>query len=65
MYFKEEITMNATMHLPIPSAVGSLEAYVHTVNRFPVLSGEKEHALATRFKTENDLDAAQKNKKNR
>lgn len=50
--------MNATMHLPIPSAVGSLEAYIQTVNRFPVLSVERELALATRFKTENDLDAA-------
>jgi RNA polymerase sigma-32 factor len=50
--------MNATMHLPIPSAVGSLEAYIQTVNRFPVLSEERELALATRFKTENDLDAA-------
>jgi RNA polymerase sigma-32 factor len=50
--------MNATMHLPIPSAVGSWEAYIQTVNRFPVLSEERELALATRFKTVNDLDAA-------
>lgn len=50
--------MNATMRLPIPSAVGSLEAYIQTVNRFPVLSVERELALATRFKAENDLDAA-------
>jgi len=50
--------MNTTMNLPIPTAVGSLEAYVQTVNRFPVLSEEREYALATRFKTENDLDAA-------
>jgi RNA polymerase sigma-32 factor len=50
--------MNATMNLPIPSAIGSLEAYIQTVNRFPVLSEEWEFALATRFKTENDLDAA-------
>ena len=50
--------MNATMRLPIPSAVGSLEAYIQTVNRFPVLSVEREFALATRFKAENDLDAA-------
>jgi RNA polymerase sigma-32 factor len=50
--------MNATMNLPIPSAVGSLEAYVQTVNRFPVLTQEQEFALATRFKTQNDLDAA-------
>ena len=50
--------MNATMSLPIPSAVGSLETYVQTVNRFPILSQEREFALATRFKTEDDLDAA-------
>ena len=50
--------MNATMSLPIPSAVGSLEGYIQTVNRFPVLSHEEELSLATRFKTENDLDAA-------
>ncbi|MCR4305054.1 MAG: RNA polymerase sigma factor RpoH [Gallionella sp.] len=50
--------MNAAMNLPIPSAVGSLEAYVQSVNRFPLLTQEQEYALATRFKTENDLDAA-------
>ncbi len=50
--------MNTTMSLPVPSAVGSLESYVQTVNRFPILSEEREFALATRFKTENDLDAA-------
>lgn len=50
--------MNATMNLPVPSAVGSLEGYVQTVNRFPLLSQEREFVLATRFKTENDLDAA-------
>jgi RNA polymerase sigma-32 factor len=50
--------MNATMNLPVPSAVGSLEGYVQTVNRFPVLTQEREIVLATRFKSENDLDAA-------
>jgi RNA polymerase sigma-32 factor len=50
--------MNATMNLPIPSAVGSLEGYVQAVNRFPVLSHEEELALATRFKLHNDLEAA-------
>ncbi|MEO8332894.1 MAG: sigma-70 family RNA polymerase sigma factor, partial [Gallionella sp.] len=50
--------MNAAMSLPIPSAVGSLETYIQSVNRFPLLTQEQEHALATRFKTENDLDAA-------
>jgi RNA polymerase sigma-32 factor len=42
----------------MPSAVGSIEGYVQAVNRFPVLSHEEELSLATRFKTENDLDAA-------
>ena len=50
--------MNATMSLPMPSAVGSIEGYVQAVNRFPVLSHEEELSLANRFKTENDLDAA-------
>ncbi len=50
--------MSIMMNLPMPSAVGSLEGYIQTVNRFPVLSQQEEFALATRFKTENDLDAA-------
>lgn len=50
--------MNVAMNLPIPSAVGSLESYVQTVNRFPILSQEREFALAVRFKNEDDLDAA-------
>jgi RNA polymerase sigma-32 factor len=37
---------------------GSLEAYVQTVNRFPILTAEEERALALRFRQENDLDAA-------
>jgi len=50
--------MNAMMNLPVPSAIGSLEGYIQAVNRFPLLSEEDEYALATRFRTENDLDAA-------
>ncbi|MDO8313570.1 MAG: RNA polymerase sigma factor RpoH [Sideroxyarcus sp.] len=50
--------MNATMNLPMPSAVGSLDAYVQAVKRFPVLSQEEELSLATRFRNESDLDAA-------
>jgi len=50
--------MNAAMSFPVPSAVGSLEGYIQTVNRFPILSREEELALARRFKTEDDLGAA-------
>jgi RNA polymerase sigma-32 factor len=45
-------------NLPVPSALGSLDAYIHAVNQIPVLSVEDEQALATRFRRDEDLDAA-------
>ena len=45
-------------NLPIPSAVGTLDAYVHAVNQVPVLSAEDESRLAWKLRRENDLDAA-------
>jgi RNA polymerase sigma-32 factor len=50
--------MNAVFSLTMPSAVGSLEGYIQAVNRFAFLTEEQEFALATRYRTENDLDAA-------
>ena len=47
-------------NLPIPSVVGSLDAYISAVHRIPVLSAEEEQALATRYRAEDDLDAAKK-----
>jgi RNA polymerase sigma-32 factor len=44
--------------MPVPMPTGSLEAYVHTVNRFPILAAEEERALAQRFRAEGDLEAA-------
>jgi RNA polymerase sigma-32 factor len=44
--------------VPMPMATGSLEAYIQTVNRFPILTAEQERALALRFRSSNDLDAA-------
>jgi len=38
--------------------VGSLDAYIDRVSQIPVLSKEDETALAVRFRTEADLDAA-------
>ena len=38
--------------------VGSLDAYIHAVGAIPVLSKEDEQALANRFRSEEDLDAA-------
>src|SRR3954470_4236759 len=43
---------------PMPMPTGSLEAYVQTVNRFPILSLEEEQRLARRFRDQNDLEAA-------
>ncbi len=50
--------MNQALALPTPSAVGSLESYIQSVNRFPMLTHEEELALATRFRRDNDLEAA-------
>ena len=35
-----------------------LEAYIQTINAFPILKPEEERALADRFYHEDDLDAA-------
>jgi RNA polymerase sigma-32 factor len=44
--------------VPVPMPTGSLEAYIQTVNRFPLLSAEEEHSLALRFREHGDLEAA-------
>ncbi|HUL93104.1 MAG TPA: RNA polymerase sigma factor RpoH [Burkholderiales bacterium] len=48
--------MTNTMTLPVP--VGSLESYIHAVNRFPILSLEQERQLARKFRAEDDVEAA-------
>ncbi len=45
-------------NLPIPSALGSMDAYISAVNRVPVLSVEDEQALARAFRDDDDLEAA-------
>jgi RNA polymerase sigma-32 factor len=50
--------MPNTLSLPVPSAVGSLEQYVQAVNRFPMLSAEREQQLARLYRDKEDLDAA-------
>jgi RNA polymerase sigma-32 factor len=37
---------------------GSIEAYIQTVNRFPILTAAEEIALARRFRKDEDLEAA-------
>ena len=48
------MTANA---LPIPAA-GSLDTYIQTVNSFPILTQERETALARQLRDTNDLEAA-------
>ena len=44
--------------LPVPSAAGSLETYIQTVNSFPLLTVERERELALRYRGKGDLEAA-------
>src|SRR5690349_9700835 len=57
-------TMQATMILPgtaaVPMPTGSIEAYIQTVNRFPLLSVEEEQSLARRYREDEDLEAARR-----
>ncbi|MFN0313634.1 MAG: RNA polymerase sigma factor RpoH [Burkholderiales bacterium] len=52
--------MNKALSLafPVPANLGSLDAYIQAVNRFPLLTEEEESRLARQFKDEGDLEAA-------
>ncbi len=49
--------MNQPMSLPIPAAY-SLDSYIQTVNRYPMLSLEDEQRLARAWHDQQDVDAA-------
>jgi RNA polymerase sigma-32 factor len=51
-------TLPLSAAFPVPMPTGSLEAYISTVNRFPLLSADEERALGQRLRDHNDLDAA-------
>ena len=44
----------------LPTLAGSLDGYIQTVNRMPMLGTEEEQELAQRLRLQNDLDAAQR-----
>jgi len=46
------------MALPVPTATGSIEAYIQAANRFPILSADEEERYARRYRNEEDLEAA-------
>ena len=47
-----------TFALAIPSTGGSIESYIQSVNRFPILSQEEETRLARCLRDEDNIDAA-------
>jgi RNA polymerase sigma-32 factor len=47
-------------NLPIPSALGSLDAYISAVHRVPMLTQEEEQDLAERLRRDADLNAAKR-----
>jgi RNA polymerase sigma-32 factor len=50
----------ATVNLPVPSVVGSLDSYISAVHRIPVLTQEEEQDLSRRYQAQEDLDSARK-----
>ena len=50
--------MTHALALPIPSAVGNLDAFIQAANRVPMLSEAEESRLARRLRDEGDLEAA-------
>jgi RNA polymerase sigma-32 factor len=53
-----QATMNLPAQFPVPMPAGSLDTYIQTVNRFPLLSLEPEQDLARRYRDTEDLEAA-------
>jgi RNA polymerase sigma-32 factor len=51
-------TQALPMAMPLPMMAGSLEAYIQSVNRLPLLSVEEEQRYARRWREENDIEAA-------
>lgn len=48
----------AALAFPTPASLGTLDQYIQTVNRFPLLSAEQELELGRRLQQSGDLDAA-------
>ena len=49
--------MSYALTFPVP-ATGSLDQYIQSVNRMPMLSEQQEVDLATRLRDDGDVDAA-------
>lgn len=49
-----------TANIPVPSVVGSLDAYISAVHRIPVLSQDEEQSLSRHYLEDGDLPSAKK-----
>ena len=50
--------MTQALAFPTISAVGNIDAYIQAAKQFPILTEEEEFRLATRFRENEDRDAA-------
>ncbi len=50
--------MTQALTYPTPTALGNIDAYIQAAKQFPLLTEEEEFRLATRFREEEDLEAA-------
>jgi RNA polymerase sigma-32 factor len=50
--------MTTALTFSLPSTVGSLDNYIQSANRFPLLTEQQEVALARRLRDNGDVDAA-------
>jgi RNA polymerase sigma-32 factor len=50
--------MTTALEAKLNFPIGSLDSYIHSVGRIPLLTGERERELAERFRRDNDLNAA-------
>src|SRR6187549_1768158 len=51
-------SLSLPAQFPVPMPAGSLDTYIQTVNRFPLLTLEQEQQLARRYRDKDDLAAA-------
>ena len=50
--------MTQALAFPIPSTLGDIDAYIRAANRFPLLGEKEEFELASRFRKNEDVEAA-------
>ena len=57
---QKALKLSSVMPASMPMPVGSLEAYLHTINTIPMLTLDEERDLTVRFHETQDLEAARR-----